>query len=658
MVVELAGDGIDTVQSSVTATLAANVENLVLTGTSATIATGNAETNVLTGNSAANVLDGGGGADVMRGGGGNDTYIVDDAGDTVVEFAGEGTDTVRSSVSHTLAANVENLVLTGTGAISGTGNELANAITGNSGDNLIDGGAGADTMTGGAGNDTYLVDNAGDRILETTGGGTDEIRVAASLSSFSLASSANVENLTYEGSGNFTGTGNSLANTITGGAGSDTLSGGAGADTLIGRAGDDIYIVDNTGDVVVEQAGEGIDTVRSSVSYAVGANVENIELTGSASINATGNALANKLTGNSGANILDGGAGADTLSGGAGNDTYIIDDVGDRVIELSGIDTVQTTLATYSLEDAAGVENLSFTGAGDVIGYGNALANVITSGAGNDQLSGGDGADTLRSGAGDDRLDGGAGADNLIGGTGNDVYVVDNASDRVTELAGEGIDWVIASISHALATNVENLTLTGSATNGTSNVLDNVIMGTTGANTLDGGLGNDTLVGGGGLDTLLGGAGDDRLVIGSAGFARLDGGTGQDTLVLGGDFNLDLVAVANSVLTGIETIDMTAGSNTLRLGLDDVRALSTNSNAALANSGFAGPLSTESLVVLGDKGDAVQLVVPAAGQLGATGSWQLAGTVTIGSDSFNVVNFFDGTNLLGSVAVDADILLT
>ncbi|MCE3006408.1 MAG: hypothetical protein LW853_06210, partial [Rickettsiales bacterium] len=106
--------------------------------------------------------------------------------------------------------------------------------------------------------------------------------------------------------------------TLSGGAGNDTLDGGTGADALTGGAGDDTYVVDATGDTITEAANEGTDTVQSSVTYVLGANLESLILTGTAAINGTGNTGANVLTGNAGANLLSGGDGDDTLSGGAG----------------------------------------------------------------------------------------------------------------------------------------------------------------------------------------------------------------------------------------------------------------------------------------------------------------------------------------------------
>ena len=406
-VTEASNQGMDLVQSSVTFTLANNVENLTLTGTAAINATGNSAANVLTGNAGNNVLNGGAGADTMIGGAGNDTYVVDNVGDIVTELAGQGTDLVQSSVTYTLGANLENLTLTGTGNINAIGNDLANSLAGNAGNNVLNGGAGADTMAGGAGNDTYVVDNMGDVVTEAANAGTDLVQ-----SSISYTLGANLENLTLTGTAAINGTGNTLNNVLVGNAGNNVLNGGAGADTMSGGLGDDTYVVDNAGDVVSEAASAGTDLVQSNVSFTLANNVENLTLTGTAAINATGNGGANLLTGNAGNNTLNGGAGADTMLGGAGNDTYVVDNAGDIVTELAsqGSDLVQSSV-TYTL--GANVENLTLTGTGNISATGNSDANVLTGNSGNNTLTGG---------AGNDTLNGGAGADSLVGGSGNDTY--------------------------------------------------------------------------------------------------------------------------------------------------------------------------------------------------------------------------------------------
>ncbi|HRA62336.1 MAG TPA: carbohydrate-binding domain-containing protein, partial [Burkholderiaceae bacterium] len=201
------------------------------------------------------------------------------------------------------------------------------------GSDLLDGGAGADTMRGGFGNDIYLVDNAADTVIESASAGHDIVRA-----SVSHVLSANVEDLELTGSAAIDATGNAGQNTLRGNAATNRLDGGAGADMMVGGAGDDVYIVDNPGDIAYEIAGGGTDTVWSSISYGLRPEVENLWLTGSTAINATGNAQANILTGNSAANTLSGGAGddillgeqgSDLLYGGEGNDFLRGDAVGD-----------------------------------------------------------------------------------------------------------------------------------------------------------------------------------------------------------------------------------------------------------------------------------------------------------------------------------------
>jgi serralysin len=345
-VIERAGEGIDTVRSSASRTLDANVENLTLTGTAAINGTGNSLNNVITGNSASNTLNGGTGADRLIGGAGNDTYIVDGPGDTVVENAGGGNDTMFSSASRTLEANVENLTLTGTAAINGTGNSLNNVITGNSANNVLNGGTGADRLVGGAGNDTYIVDQRDDRVVENAGEGFDTVLSSATLHELD----ANVENLTLTGAG-LNGWGNAQNNVIRGNSQNNVLNGVTGADTLIGGAGNDTYLVDGPGDRVMENAGEGIDSVQSSASHTLAANVENLLLTDITAINGTGNALNNSIVGSDVANTLAGGDGNDTLLGIFGNDT---------LSGGGGSDRLEGRVGNDSLTGGSGADRFAF----------------------------------------------------------------------------------------------------------------------------------------------------------------------------------------------------------------------------------------------------------------------------------------------------------
>ena len=221
-------------------------------------------------------IDGGWGFDSMSGGSGNDTYVVDAAGDFARELAGEGVDTVRASVDWRLDVNVENLVL-GAGALRGTGNTQANAITGNAAANVLDGGRGRDTLAGGAGNDEYRVDTAGDKVVESAGAGTD--LVVSTATAYALGE--NVENGRIAASGTASLAGNALANVLmggsganrlSGGAGADVLAGGRGADVLAGGAGRDVFDFNASAESMVLASGR--DTISDFIGGRVGDRID------------------------------------------------------------------------------------------------------------------------------------------------------------------------------------------------------------------------------------------------------------------------------------------------------------------------------------------------------------------------------------------------
>jgi Ca2+-binding RTX toxin-like protein len=345
-VFERAGEGSDHVLTSVSYTLDTGSEIEVFnptsfTSTAAINLTGNALAQTIYGNAGANLIsDGGaGGADTLEGLGGDDTYIVNNIGDHVFELAGGGADHVLTSVSYTLGvgASVETLTPTGFGTttnINLTGNTLAQSIFGNAGNNIInDGGAGGnDTLEGFAGDDTYIVNNSGDHVFERAGDGNDHVLTSVD---YTLDAGSEIErfNPTSFGSAtNLSLTGNTLAQTIIGNAGNNIINdGGPGApDTLEGLSGNDTYIVNNSGDHVFENASDGSDLIRTSVSYTLDANssIEAVNPTNfntTTDINLTGNALGQSLAGNAGDNVIDGKDGEDTLAGGGGQDTFVFD---------------------------------------------------------------------------------------------------------------------------------------------------------------------------------------------------------------------------------------------------------------------------------------------------------------------------------------------
>lgn len=915
VILEGAGGGTDTVVSAISYVLGADLENLTLVGQDARNGVGNAGDNVIVGNENENRLDGGGGEDRLEGGPNNDTYVVDSAGDVVMELEDEGFDTVEIGRSFSVSeiANIENVTLTGTLDIDATGDDGNNVLIGNAGNNVLDGGLGDDIMEGGAGDDTYFVDENDNWVTEYQDEGVDTI-VRNYDTTYILDN--NVENLTLAGTV-YRGNGNNLDNVITGNdadnnllglGGNDTLIGGAGADalfgsegqdTLIGGTGDDYYEIDDAGDAIVENAGEGDDFVRSSISWALGADVERLALDGADDLYATGNSLANGLWGNDGSNILTGGQGSDFLSGGAGDDIYVFNagdgqDTIDNTDALESLDTlrfgagigendvlafqsgshiffkikgtsdqiafldyygansqsggvtqdhkidhvefangtvwdqamIQTVVdrannnhapsvnsflptlkasqgnafsyvvpvstitdpdvwdsviysatlpngdplpswlsfdaqtRTFSGTPGAGdigslqfvlwgtdnygagtgiYVNLSVTppnqgpviaapladqsvaegtainytvpsgaftdpDAGDSLSYaatlsdGSALpswlsfndstrrftgtvpigaleplsvrvtatdqgglsiqdvfniavtvqnltlngttsAETLTGRSGNDVIDGKSGNDVLIGNGGNDRLIGGIGNDTMSGGAGDDTYVVDSATDLVNENAGEGTDAVESSVTWVLGTNVEKLTLTGTAAiNGTGNALDNVLTGNSAANTLTGNAGHDVLDGLAGADTMKGGTGDDTYYVDNASDVVTElAGEGSDTV---------LSTLTHTLAANVENLRLnaTGAINATGNTLDNILYAGAGNNIL---NGLGG-LDTASYLYAGSA-VTVSLASTSAQATGGSGSDTLQNIENLTGSGFNdtltgsaVANVLDG----------------
>ena len=502
---------------------------------------------------------------------------------------------IQASVSYTLPVNVENLALMGTGALNGTGNAGANVISGTSGPNRLDGGAGADTLYGMGGNDTFVVDNVGD-VIYAASGGTDIETVESSIS-WTLQSG--LENLRLTGSANINATGNGSGNVLVGNAGANRLDGLFGADTMNGGAGNDTYVVDVAGDVVTESAGGGIDTVEASISWTLGANIENLTLTGGWDSTGVGNSLANILIGNAGSNLLDGGSGADTMAGGAGDDTYVVDNAGDVVTELAGQgDDAVSASVTWVL--GSNLERLTLIGTANIDATGNATDNVLRGNAGANRLDGG---------AGDDSLDGGAGNDTYVfgRGSGNDtISALDTtvgkndtlqlgagivASDIVLTREGDDLLVAIRGVGDSIRV-LEHFSVTPGFQIDQIRFADSTtwnfaaILGHLGGNATYGTAGDDYLVAAGPNDTIYAGAGDDWVVggvganalYGEDGNDYLFGQDGTDTLVGGrGDDTYDVDSVDDVIVEALDEgtdgvvahVDYTLPANVENLSLVD-----------------------------------------------------------------------------------------
>jgi len=485
-VVEAGGQGTDEVRTALSVyTLGANVENLTGLSASGQTLIGNGDVNIITGAGGNDVFDSGAGADLLAGGGGNDVYYLDNAGDLVTENAGQGIDEVRTGLaSYALAANVENLTGLSAAGQSLTGNGLDNIIAAGGGNDVVEGGGGNDAMDGGAGIDTLSYAGAGAGITFSLASGAAQATGGAGTDS-----AINFENLT----------GSAFADTLSGDGGANVIDGGAGADHMAGGLGNDVYIVDDAGDVVTENAGEGTDEIRTTLSsYTIADNVE-------------------KLTG--------AGTGFQTLRGNAG-------------------DNVIATGAAGGFVD--------FSAGGTDTGTGSGVADVFYFGAGldhTDQANGGAGKDVAAlqgdysAGVvlGDHALDNIetlsilSHSDNRFGGGSAGPFSYNLTTSDANVAAGQQLI-VNASTLEA----GENFTFDGSAEHD-------------GGFFIYAGKGTDHLTGGAGVDVFFF-AEDGRFAAGDS----VDGGAGSDILVLRGNYTVDM---ATSAITNIETVTLNSGSD-------------------------------------------------------------------------------------------------
>jgi hypothetical protein len=390
--------------------------------------------------------------DTLEGGAGNDTYVIARS-DVIIEGANAGTDTVRANLSYTLGANLENLILTGTANLNGTGNTLNNGLTGNTGNNslsglagndVLDGGAGNDTMIGGAGNDIHYKREAGDVVTENTAEGTDT--VYSYLGNYTLLTNFENGRIVVSTTANLTG--NSVNNVLYAGAGNNVLHGGSATATDIDTVSYAYGLTGTTGVTLSLGITSSQNTIGSGTDTLT--NIENL----------IGSIYADKLTGNGSANVLNGNAGNDTLTGGAGNDTYVVDSSSDVIVESGGVTDIDTVQSGVTWTLGSTLEKLTLTGTAAINGSGNGAANTIIGNGAANSLAGGSGNDSLSGGSGNDLLNGNAGNDTLVGGTGGDNFRFDSA--LVTSNMDRISDYVVADDTIQLENAVfAKLTATG-----------------------------------------------------------------------------------------------------------------------------------------------------------------------------------------------------
>ena len=603
----------------------------------------------------------------------------------------------------------------GNDSISGLA--LNDTLEGGEGNDTIDGGEGADTVYGGLGNDLIYAGTGNDTLYGDAGYDTAQfsgtyddysfdyhefvsgdgglptqqflnVTFNRNVSNAALIDTGrdylkNIEYLSFRSSyaantsstyalyqGSLRGDafeGSSGQDLMFTGEGNDFLDGKAGVDILNGGSGNDTYYIDNVGDRIEDAS--GTDTVNSTVSYTLSAALEHLTLTGTAKVDATGNASANNLVGNSGDNIITGGAGNDTIDGGAGNDTLKLSWASTDFVE--GFSYTATT-STFTVR--AGEEVDTFKNIEKVYFEEDAVSIGVVGGTtGNDSLVGASTGDYMVGDAGNDTLSGAAGTDRMIGGAGNDLYVVDVYSDSAEEYEGGGTDTVQASCGYLLASNVENLTLTGTGNNyATGNSLANVIVGNSGGNLIDGGTGNDNINAGGGNDTITAGAGNDTIY----------GGDGTDTIRFSGMVS-DYRISYDSNYGFIYTTSNSEANNGFDIIRSDVEKLSFRSawsgnvttltynviKSGVAQGKFTGTSSTDAIftfqgndtldggagadILFGGNGGDTYYVDDVNDKVFEDDWYQSAKDTVISSASYSLSNNVENLTLAGTAAINA-----
>ncbi|HEU0116629.1 MAG TPA: calcium-binding protein, partial [Thermomicrobiales bacterium] len=455
---------------------------------------------------------------------------------------GEGTDTVNSSVTFVLGADVENLALTGSAAIDGTGTDSNNRLTGNGAGNRITTGAGNDTVSAGDGNDVIVSADDLTALDQIDGGkGTDRLLLDGDYSGglvFGATTVVNVEKF--------------------------ELAAGNSYNLTLGDA-------TNNAGLIVDGSALG-----SGETLALNGAAET-----KAALTAFGGAGDDTITGGGGSDAIEGGQGADSLTGGAGVDTVSYAHSGAGVI-VDLTDNSKNAGGDAAGDTLSGFENVTGSAFDDGI-TGDKNNNVLTGGAGNDTIVAGAGNDTALGGDGNDTLDLGnnlTATDKIDGGDGNDTLKLDGNSYGAGLSLGAnvtGIENIILAGGNSYkltlsdTTNNSSLLVDASALGGGNSLILSgsaekfsplTAIGGAGNDSIIGGAANDTITGGAGNDTLAGGNGNDLINIGADlnALDKIDGGTGNDTLALDGDYSAGVIFGATTAIN-VETFSFAAGND-------------------------------------------------------------------------------------------------